>query len=456
MMRANVLDSLDDGGPIAVAAWPYHLGVEGLSVRAAGPRDGRRTAAHALAALHTWLSGAGKDVFASADGLRPDGFPFGEVLAHYQAVGRSHVDPALTEALRALADALGEPGAAGGAWPLPEWLPSTVDQETGNYDTYLASRLLESLDGAALGAHPGDGKGTDEAIDVLLGALAADLARLEADALLQNPDNAPQLQRARACLVVLSRLPELAPRWPGCPVLPADPAGDRSDPCRLAEATGRMAAEVGRHVPGPWRRAVELSLLPTTPLHDELMFIRTIQIFETLYRQIHRCLVRAAAAAGESDVPRARAEVADAVRRLELSPVLYRVVTTMPRPAFAIIREYTHGRSAIQSRAFRQIHLASAPQGPSPVADKLPRVKAAGPTLQDVFLALAARLSPAEVEPLAAEMRALDAGWRGMKRTHWGVTLKIIGSVPGTGGTTGADYLKQAAELPLFPALAAR
>jgi tryptophan 2,3-dioxygenase len=201
---------------------------------------------------------------------------------------------------------------------------------------------------------------------------------------------------------------------------------------------------------------VNLSLLPTTRLHDEQMFIRTIQVFETEYRQVYRCLVRASAAMQVLDVERACAELADATGRVAMSSVLYRVVTTMPRSAFAIIREYTNGRSAIQSRSYRQIDLVCAPQPPSPVADKLPAVEVTSPTLQEAFLAIAPRLPGTEAERLAERLRSLDTSWRAMKRTHWGITLKIIGRVPGTGGTAGAAYLKHASETPLFPALAGR
>ena len=360
-------------------------------------------------------------------------------------------------------------------WPLAEWLPSTIDQETGDYDSYLVASLLESLTDAG-GSRPDDAghhtdagihrnnchpargveDATDETMDALAGALAADLARIEAAALRLSPPGPLQLQRTRACLVVLGKLGELAPRWAQRPAPTSTPVGSRSDICQLAEATGMFAAEVWQQSPGSCRRAVELALLPATPLHDELMFIRSVQIFETLYRQIYRCLVRANGAMQAMDVPGARAELADATRRLELSPALYRVVTTMPRSAFAIIRAYTDGRSAIQSRPYRQIQQVCAPQPPSPVAGKVPAVQVPSPTLQESFIALADRLQTPEVSHLAAQMWALDTSWRAMKRTHWGVTLKIIGKVPGTGGTAGADYLKWAAEVPLFPALTPR
>ena len=50
-------------------------------------------------------------------------------------------------------------------------------------------------------------------------------------------------------------------------------------------------------------------------------------------------------------------------------------------------------------------------------------------------------------------MRRLDRAWGAMKRGHWGITLKIIGSVPGTGGHGRRIVFKTAAEASLFPGL---
>jgi hypothetical protein len=117
----------------------------------------------------------------------------------------------------------------------------------------------------------------------------------------------------------------------------------------------------------------------------------------------------------------------------------------MPKDAFAIIRKYTAGRSAVQSRSFRRVE-QSAASGPDGGWDR--------PTMQEEFL-LAGRRLPAEaVERVRAAMVRLDESWRAMKRSHWGITLKTIGRVPGTGGTAGADYLHRSSRLPLFPTLA--
>jgi tryptophan 2,3-dioxygenase len=149
----------------------------------------------------------------------------------------------------------------------------------------------------------------------------------------------------------------------------------------------------------------------------------------------------------------AATELGDAAGRIERTPILYRVLTTMSREGFAVIREHTHGRSAVQSRAYREIERTCAPRQPGPVDANVPDVRLPGPSLQQVYTELSGGPCRARLAPVAGAMARLDEAWRSMKRTHWGITLKIIGRVPGTGGTGGASYLKVAADLPLFPLL---
>lgn len=462
---------------VDVIDWPQHIGVEGLSLRAArasgGPVSASGSASRALAALRAWLPDLadpgppdGRDRGANRRptptrlrALHPDQFPCTEVLAHFQAAGRTHADAELVDRLRAVGQLVrqGSPAARRRLWPLPDWLPSTVDQLDGDYDSYLVSRLLESATEPGRDAADREAE-TSRLTDALLATLVTDLALTEADALRRGRRGRPQRKRTQACLLVLSRVADLAPAWPqlaGVDFEPASGSADRSDEVWLADYTTELALSVRAMAPRPVRLATELAMLPTTRLHDEQMFIRSVQIFETLYRQVYRCLRRAGTAVQRLDVDLACAELADATARLNLSPVLYRVVTTTPKDAFAIIRQYTNGRSAIQSRSYRQIELACAPRTLVAMADKLPPVRVQRPSLEEAFLASTGRLAATDADRLAAAMRGLDASWRAMKRTHWGITLKIIGRVSGTGGTAGAAYLEQATRLPLFPRLSA-
>lgn len=443
--------------------WPQHRGVGGLGLRATCAATDAVSAGHALGAIGAWLPGldSGRDPGSLVESVRADRFPYAEVLAHYQRVGRTNADRRLVSRLSYLNDLLHQPALAADTrlWPLPHWLPSTTDQTTGNYDSYLVSNLLESMtfltDVGAGQPMAEVERATDDGIDTLIAALVADLAMIEADALRLHGPTREQRRRTQACLLALSKLGGLAPKWADGPGTGTPPvSADVVDPGQLVETILMLAQRVRCRLSRRCRQVVTLSLMPTTRLHDEQMFVRSIQIFETLYRQVYRCLVRASAFMQVMDVDRACAELADATARISLAPVLYRVVTTMPKDSFAIIRQFTDGRSAIQSRSYRQIDLVCAPRQPSPVADRLPAVEVTSPTLQETFVAIRGRIDPAAADRLETQMRAFDTAWRAMKRTHWGITLKIIGRVPGTGGTRGADYLKYAADLPLFPMLA--
>ncbi|MEV4050261.1 hypothetical protein AB0J55_03645 [Amycolatopsis sp. NPDC049688] len=393
----------DSGGP-----WPGGTGVGGVSEAAA--RGGDRHAA--VTAVHTWLAGCRAPI-GPGEVAR---FPFAPVLRHYRAVGRAYAGDELTALLRTVHSRLSGGGRARLAWPLPDWLPSTADQAGGGYDGYLAVPLLDSPAGADLPPH--------RAAADLLRALSADLLGLEVRALGLGPGRV-QRQRARACLGVLARLRDV-------PLPP--PSADED----LADLAATWIAETAETIAPRVRVVTELSLLPMTPLHDEQMFVRCLQLFETLYRRIGDALAAARDALVSLAVERARVLVADAARLLALSPPLYRVVTTMPPEVFAVIRAHTDGRSAIQSRGFRRIETLC------------------GGSLQEAALRAGERLGGVATARLCADLARLDEAWCAMKRTHWGITVKIIGMVPGTGGTTGAEYLRRAAAVPLFPALSAR
>ncbi len=394
------------------------VGVGGISAIAAQASDNDLVADQVCAAVAAW-SGA------LAAGAEIPGhistFPFSQVVEYYQGVGRNHVVPLVAEELKTAHELLQKVATPEECWPLTEWLPSTFDQENGGYDSYLCAALLEGL------------VDDDDALDTLIVCLVAAIARTETRALSRLPDDRRQSRRTQACRHALERAADFAPY--------SAVHGDDPD-----EVLGR--------VPERMRHAVDLALLPTSTLHDEHMFIRSIQIFETVYRQVVRGLFRAVAAVEEADAHRATEELNGAAARLEATPLLYRVVTTMPKEAFAVIRDYTNGRSAVQSRAYRQVEYISAPQVPDPTTEgKIPAIELPRRTLQEAFAEQRNRMPAEAASLLVGAMARLDAAWHSMKRTHWGITLKIIGTVPGTGGTTGADYLKRTSELPLFPDL---
>lgn len=391
----------EDGPPLSPP------GAGGPSLYAISTNPGA-SAALASQAVAAWLH-------AQCDGDRGP-FPCDEVLTHFRATGRLAANRSLVGQLHAVVRFLSKQSAAADDRLLDHWLPSTIDQDDGTYESFLGARLLSQVCGAVVG------ESADCSGDQLLAALIVDLAEHEAAALASVPSaSLAQARRVAATERLRHHATRLAP-------------GARTD---------QIAADVSR--------AVYLSLLPLTALHDEVMFLRVVQIFEMVYQQTAARIIDAAAALSAGDASRAANRIEDAAQRLESTPAIYRVLTLMPPDAFAVIRASSRGRSAIQSPGYHLVQAASsaAPAQGGPISP----IGWDGPTLQDAYLDWAPRAGQTSAADLRRRLTRLDAAWRALKRTHWGITRKIIGDSPGTGGTTGIAYLEAAAQVRLFPAV---
>jgi hypothetical protein len=425
----------------ATYGWPEYGGVGGLNAAALRATDADLNGSRAREELRRWRS---MPLGAPCPSTHPpplkQSFPFAEILTHYQSVGRIYADRELAGQLRRLHAKVvaGEVRGAEPGWLFAGWLPSTCDQDDGSYNSFLGKPLLENLHAVLVAARGGQESDVDASVDTLIAVLAADIALVEACALPTARDERRQRRRTLTAFHALTRctpdLPEF--RAAGPELAAADRAlRDGPEAPGLATITRDAAMAVLLLAPAPVQVAVEVSTLPITRLHDEHMFLRCVQAFETLYLQVERHLDRARSALRIGDVDRATTQLNAATARISVTPSLYRILTTMPREVFAVIRGLTDGRSANQSQPYR-------------------RVEQAGPVLESIVLGEVAHSGAGASDGLLDAMRDLDVAWRGMKRTHWGITLKIIGAVPGTGGTSGASYLKAGADAPLFPKLA--
>ncbi len=417
------------------------VGVGGMSTQAAGATGAERSGSAACAAVEAWRPGAAP-------------FPYQETAAHLCAVGRMRAAPGLVARLSALLTELAGTGPGGPAVDPPQdcpgrltaWLPMTCDQKTGGYATYAG------IDSHRILVAARDPRRWPVVTDEVCVAALADLAAVEAGALSRHGSAVRARLRGVARLIV--RADVLAPTFSLDESVVGDVAEALADPQvplpALAAAMQRAAKSVQEQVPADIATAVATTVLPTTRLHDEIMFIRSIQIFETLYDQIGRSIAESVELVDCGNIDKAAETISAATDRLAAVPALFRVLGTMPVEVFAVIRGFTSGRSAVQSRAYRKIEESCAAPDETTVGEVTARTWTR-PVLQDAYLRV--RGAPS-ADRLATQMQRLDAAWRRMKRGHWGITLRIIGTVPGTGGTTGASYLRVAAETPLFPLLA--
>lgn len=417
--------------PEPETVWPQHTGVAGISLHAATASYGQRLATVAVDAVAAWAPPAATPGAEAA-------FPFADVLDHYRAVGRQAASTSLVGELGRLAGTTG-----GGSTRLALWLRATTDQFDGDYHTYAGIPLYQAwLDDAPPATRPRNA-------EILLLSLLVDLLRTEAEALAAAPTPA-QRKRTRSVVQALHRVDRLAPlATEATPDLAGALEALRAElgDGQLAELALK-AARAADEFPETAELA-SLTLLPATVLHDEVMFLRSIQVFECLYL-LGAWYLEAASANLRDDPVTSAVLIEETALRFEAATALYRVLTTMPRSTFAIIRKYTAGRSAVQSLAYRQVERTSAP--PVDGGQALPAADGR-PTLQEVFLRVRGELPAPAAERVLAAMLRVDHAWRALKRSHWGITLKTIGRVPGTGGTTGADYLYRTSMVPLFPAL---
>ena len=210
------------------------------------------------------------------------------------------------------------------------------------------------------------------------------------------------------------------------------------------------------------------------PEHDELLFIVIHQVYELWFKQLLHEAVRLQRTLGEGD---ARAALHTLTRmRSILKTVVAQVdiLETMTPLSFAGFRGRLESASGFQSAQFREWEAVLGRRDPSmlephPAGPARDRIEAAmsRPSLYDSFLGFAG--VPPGQDPVPALTRIyaedalvamvcermvdLDEGVQEWRYRHVKMVERTIGAKTGTGGSTGADYLRKTLFRPAFPAL---
>ncbi|MFJ9778154.1 tryptophan 2,3-dioxygenase [Amycolatopsis sp. NPDC101161] len=229
---------------------------------------------------------------------------------------------------------------------------------------------------------------------------------------------------------------------------------------------------------------------PVSGEHDELLFIVVHQVYELWFKQLLHELAKL-----QSDLAGGRAAQALhtlhrclTVLRLAVSQV--DVVETMTARDFARFRDELGTGSGLQSAQFRELEAVLGRRDgritdghPAGSADRS-RIEAAlaRPSLFDSFVEflgtqgypVPVRRDPAApAEPSAAVQRVLlrvydddgipaqlcerltdfDRTWQEWRYRHVRLVERMIGALPGTGGSSGASYLYTTLFKPVFPDL---
>ena len=224
--------------------------------------------------------------------------------------------------------------------------------------------------------------------------------------------------------------------------------------------------------------------LSEPPAHDELLFIQIHQVFELWFKQILFELeaIRDSMFAGDVHAARHLLQRVHAIERVLIQQI--EVLETMSPQDFLKFRTHLSPASGFQSVQFREIEFLSGAKDPRYIArldldeDERARLekRLKDPTLWDGFVALLETQGLAMPAPdelarrtslllMAREREHLDlfylseslltydellALWR---QRHVLMVERMIGSKTGTGGSTGASYLRTTLDKRFYPEL---
>jgi len=391
--------------------------------------------------------------------LDPEKFPYEAIVREFHSVGKHFVSPELLDSLaraRSLLPQLNSP------WPnvhtLACFLDTALDKPDGRYDypTYLALSLLQlpSVD------DPIDQTPfTRSRCDRLIVQLATDALHFELEAadgrtsLLPDLRPGPELQTKRYRLALRAVRPALAR-------LSLDRRVTETDP----EAAARQACAVVRSdMSFIERRALLLTALPVYTLHDEYMFLRVLQMYETTFSLLAVHLRAAAAELASRDVGHTVHFLDTAEQALREATPLFSMLATMQVESFRTFRDFTEGASAIQSRNYKIVEsLCRQPDRDrvdsaayQSVPEVRERVLAGQATIDDAFRQArdAGELSEEECGQLGAAMQRFAGTLLRWRNTHHRLAVRMLGDSPGSGYTEGAPYLGACRSLPVFESI---
>jgi tryptophan 2,3-dioxygenase len=383
-------------------------------------------------------------------------FPFDNVVAEYHRTGKHFVSDELLESLANARQALAEvsdPIEDSGL--LREFLQTALDKADGRYDysTYTALSLLpmptldDPVELVPFALHRRDR---------LVVQLIADTVEFELAAAAESTDLLPEMRPSRD---IVNKRYRLADRITA-PILKRLRISDgliRNGP---EQAARQLCMTVQPELSAFDRRILQLSMLPVYVAHDEYLFIRVLQSFETTFALAATLLNAAIRTLNEDDCATSVRLIEVAETTLRESKPLFSLLATMQVGAFQTFREFTQGASAIQSSNYKIMEsLCSMPEldrlnslAYESVPEIRDRVLARNPTLDAAVETTRAtgRVSVVELDALTAAMRRFSDILMEWRKIHYNVAVHFLGERQGTGFTEGTPYLKSVQSIPVF------
>jgi len=203
---------------------------------------------------------------------------------------------------------------------------------------------------------------------------------------------------------------------------------------------------------------LRFSIMPVYVLHDEYLFIRVLQLFETCFAALAVSIRSAIELLTENQIKAAVERLSEAGAVLRESLPLFSLLATMEVEAFRTFREYTEGASAIQSRNYKLVEsLCRKPDEDRldsvayySVPEVRQRVLAGQFTIDEAYRHAMADASDAGGAELTAAMTTFSGSLLRWRQTHYRLAVRMLGQRTGTGYTEGTPYLDSVRRIPVF------
>ncbi|TCO56087.1 tryptophan 2,3-dioxygenase [Actinocrispum wychmicini] len=386
-------------------------------------------------------------------------FPYGAVLREYHCVGKHFVSRELIDLLAAARARL---STMSGPWPrlrtLVSFLDTVLDKPDDRYDysSYLALPLLQlpGADDPVEQAPFARARCDRITTQIVADALAFELAKAEGrTGLLPRMRPPAGLIRKRYKHGVRVMRPGLARMSLDSDLTATDPADLTRQACSAVRADMSVTE----------RQALELSMLPVYTAHDEYLFLRVLQAFETTFSLLATHLRGVITALPRGEVDQAIGFLNASEAALHESAPLFSVLATMQVESFRTFRQFTEGASAIQSQNYKLVESLCRRPDPDRIdsaayestPDVRLRVLVGQTTLDEVYCYVreTGELSESDHRRLGKAMSGFAGALTRWRRTHYRLAVRMLGEATGTGYTEGTPYLKAVRDIPVFRAV---
>jgi tryptophan 2,3-dioxygenase len=199
---------------------------------------------------------------------------------------------------------------------------------------------------------------------------------------------------------------------------------------------------------------------PRTDEHDELLFIVVHQVYELWFKQLLHELRFLQARMESGDTAHVLSTARRVLTILKTVVAQIDVLETMTPRQFTSFRTRLEAASGFQSKQFRELEavLGARPGEAPTVFDSLLAYLgtqgydiepgASSETVQQTLLA--AYADDGEPAQVCERLVDLDEGMQEWRYRHLKMVERTIGAKPGTGGSSGAEYLRTTILQPVF------